>query len=463
MSFLFSPQLQQFLSGRSLLLQEIPFQEKLIHDHLKHQFIEAKRGITQQKNGYVCNRCDNQTSHLFATFPCAHCKKDCLYCRKCIMMGRVSTCTFLYHWIGPVKPFSLPAPTYLDWSGQLSFGQDHASKAVIDAIETAKELTIWAVCGSGKTEVLFAGIERALQLGKRIVITTPRTDVVLELAPRLKKVFPTITIATLYGGSDDRHIYAPLTIATTHQLLRFEKAFDVIIIDEVDAFPYTFDKSLQFAVKKCAKPIVATIYLTATPSEKWQTECRSGKRNHVKIPARFHRHPLPLPQFAWCGNWRKQLKKGKIPAPIIRWMNERRQMEKQALIFFPHIELMENALPLFRRSFHHEIESVHAEDPHRKEKVEKMRKRTIPFLLTTTILERGVTFPNIDVAVIGAEDDIFTEAALVQISGRVGRSNEFPAGTITFFHYGRTKAMIKALSHMAEMNDEAYKKGLLEK
>ncbi|MFK4997169.1 hypothetical protein ACI2OX_04930 [Bacillus sp. N9] len=52
------------------------------------------------------------------------------------------------------------------------------------------------------------------------------------------------------------------------------------------------------------------------------------------------------------------------------------------------------------------------------------------------MLERGVTFPNIDVAVIGAEDDIFTEAALVQISGRVGRSSEFPNGTITFFIMG---------------------------
>ncbi|MFK4997167.1 DEAD/DEAH box helicase family protein [Bacillus sp. N9] len=103
------------------------------------------------------------------------------------MMGRVSTCTYLYHWIGPVKSFSKTASTYLNWQGQLSIGQDHASKAVIDVIETANELTVWAVCGSGKTEVLFAGIERALQLGKRIVIATPRTDVVLELAPRLKK------------------------------------------------------------------------------------------------------------------------------------------------------------------------------------------------------------------------------------------------------------------------------------
>lgn len=47
-----------------------------------------------------------------------------------------------------------------------------------------------------------------------------------------------------------------------------------------------------------------------------------------------------------------------------------------------------------------------------------MRKGELDFLLCTTILERGVTFTDIDVLVLGAEDRTFTEAALVQISGR---------------------------------------------
>ena len=55
-----------------------------------------------------------------------------------------------------------------------------------------------------------------------------------------------------------------------------------------------------------------------------------------------------------------------------------------------------------------------------------MRLKGIPLLLTTTILERGVTFPNIDVAVIGAEDAIFTESALVQIPGRAGEKQGSP-------------------------------------
>lgn len=460
-NFMYSSELQQFLSGRSLLAQELPFTEDIIHDHLANGFLKANPGIQTNKKGKSCRRCANLIYRLFASFPCAICKKACYYCRKCIMMGKVSTCTSLYNWSGPPMPSIQTESCDLIWNGTLSSGQQTASDAVKQAIESRTELLVWAVCGAGKTEVLFAGMERAFQLGHRVCIATPRTDVVLELAPRFAKVFPGIKTAALYGGSDDRNVYAPLTIATTHQLLRFEKAFDVIIVDEVDAYPYTFDESLQWAVKKAAKPDATQIFLTATPSTDWQIQCKLNKRLHIKIPARYHRRPLPVPEFTWSGNWRRQLENGKIPRPIFHWVQKRMASKKQALLFFPHIKLMEEALPLFRASFDDAIEAVHSEDPNRKEKVEKMRKKEIPILLTTTILERGVTFPNIDVAVIGAEDDTFTEAALVQISGRVGRSAEFPTGTITLFHYGRTKAMINALTHIDQMNREARKKGLL--
>lgn len=456
---IFSSSLQSFLSGRSLLKTEMPFSDQMMKTHLDGGYMEAGPGIFRSKNRWRCLRCNNDTQRLFASFPCAVCKKTCVYCRNCIMMGRVATCTPLYRWTGPEPGWK--DTVSLEWDGHLSAGQKAASEAVQDAVTNGEDLLIWAVCGAGKTEVLFGGIELALKCGKRTCIATPRTDVVLELVPRLQKVFPSITVAALYGGSEDRDVFSPLTISTTHQLMRFEDAFDVVIVDEVDAFPYSFDRSLQWAVEKSAKEHAARIYLTATPSKHWQDECRYGKRNYIKIPARFHRKPLPVPQFAWCGNWRKSLEKGKLPRGVSGWTQKRVAAGKQALIFLPHIQLMEKSLPLFQQ-LHPAIQAVHAEDSSRKEKVKAMRKGEIPILLTTTILERGVTFPNIDVAIVGAEDDIFTEAALVQIAGRVGRSPEYPGGAVTFFHHGRTKAMIRALVHIAGMNNEARKAGLID-
>ena len=130
------------------------------------------------------------------------------------------------------------------------------------------------MCGAGKTEMLFRGIAEALQKGERVCIATPRTDVVLELAPRLQEVFPNINVAALYGGSLDREKDAALIVATTHQLLRYYRAFHVMIVDEIDAFPYHADKMLHYAVNEAMKEEAARIYLTATPDEKWKRKLR---------------------------------------------------------------------------------------------------------------------------------------------------------------------------------------------
>ncbi|WP_066258889.1 DEAD/DEAH box helicase [Neobacillus drentensis] len=459
-NFPYNNDLQLLLTGKQLLLEDIPIAFQEVQSHYENGYITYRKGIHYEGKKPVCTRCGNKDPHHFASYPCSRCGETCLYCRRCIMMGRISECTPLIGWNGPVPDTILPSKIK-QWQGTLSEGQQVASDHVTTAIQQNQEHLVWAVCGAGKTEVLFAGIEAALAAKKRICIATPRTDVVLELTPRLKAAFPEIKVASLYGGSEDRHLYAPLTIATTHQLLRFYHAFDAIILDEVDAFPYTVEESLQYAAVQARKPNSAMIYLTATPNQKWQRECWTGKRAFTTIPARFHRHPLPVPKFEWCGNWQKQLQKSKLPPNVLRWITARIQSNKQALVFFPHIPLMEKALPILRQ-LDPTIESVHAEDPNRKEKVQQMRSKGIPLLLTTTILERGVTFPNIDVAVVGAEDAIFTESALVQIAGRAGRSKDHPDGVVTYFHYGKTEEMVKARKQIVLMNREGIKRGLLD-
>ncbi|MCM3124138.1 DEAD/DEAH box helicase [Mesobacillus sp. MER 48] len=446
------------LIGKQLLTDELPFTTEELQHHQEHGYLIYRKGFNLKEMS--CTRCGTTDSSWFAEFPCGRCGKVEFYCRKCLMMGRVSECTPLISWAGRELEFEIVDKPLL-WDGQLSDGQEPASQRVADAVENSAELLVWAVAGAGKTEVLYAGIAYAISTGKRVCVATPRTDVVLELVPRLQKVFPEIKVAALYGGSEDRHEYTQLTITTTNQLLRFYKAFDVIIVDEVDAFPYSIDETLQYAVQQSRKTESSLIYLTATPNKQWQQEYRSGKRNCVTIPARFHRQPLPVPEFVWSGNWEKQLKKGSLSTPIKKWVESRLASGKQALIFAPKIAVMDKIL-IILRAMDPLIESVHAEDQDRKEKVMKFRNKEIPILLTTTILERGVTIPNIDVAIIGSEDRIFTESALVQIAGRAGRSAEYPTGDVTFFHYGKTEAMLSARRQIVMMNKEGIKKELID-
>ncbi|MGG1242528.1 ATP-dependent helicase ComFA [Bacillus cabrialesii] len=448
----FSKELQQTLQSRHLLRTELPFSDELIGWHIENGYIAVQNSISINKRGYRCNRCGQNDQRYFSFYHSSGKKR--LYCRSCVMMGRVSEDVPLYSWKEEDEPNWQPIK--LTWDGELSSGQQKAAKVLIEAISKKEELLIWAVCGAGKTELLFPGIESALNQGLRVCIATPRTDVVLELAPRLKAAFQGADISALYGGSDDKGRLSPLMISTTHQLLRYKNAFDVTIVDEVDAFPYSADQTLQFAVQKARKKNSTLVYLSATPPQELKRKTLNGKLHSVRIPARHHRKPLPDPRFLWCGNWKKKLNRNKIPPVIMRWIQCHVKEGRPVFLFVPSVSVLEKAAVCLK-DMNCRTASVHAEDKNRKEKVQQFRDGQLDLLLTTTILERGVTVPKVQTGVLGAESPIFTESALVQIAGRTGRHKEHADGDVIFFHYGKTKSMLDAKKHIKEMNDLAAK------
>ncbi|MBC2017583.1 DEAD/DEAH box helicase [Listeria seeligeri] len=408
-----------------------------------------------------CFRCGNTNPVLFGEMDCAFCGQEtCAYCRNCIVMGRVNSCQSLYY--RKTSTLSETKSALLNWDGTLSKGQQKASNAVVDSLEQGRNMLLWAVAGSGKTEMMFEGMNWALRKGYRVCLASPRVDVCLELHPRLKTVFPTVEIVCLYGDSEDKYQGEQFVLATTHQLIRFYEAFQVIFIDEVDAFPYAKDPFLEYAVEKARTKEGTTIVITATPEKKWQQECANGKRHFVKIPARYHRRKLPVPRLCWIGPWKKKLTQGKISPKIITWINNIKLKNQPALIFFPEIEAMNNFAEVLATYGFEKPVTVHSADGARKEKVEWLRERKIDLLLTTTILERGVTFTDVQVAVFGSEEKIFTEAALVQIAGRAGRKMTHPTGDVCFFHYGKTAEMNRAISHIKKMNELGLAEGMLD-
>ncbi|MGY4688909.1 DEAD/DEAH box helicase [Salibacterium sp. K-3] len=439
-------------SGKELLFEEMDTDTAALKSLLLTGWIQMRPGLVQLKYGYRCRRCGNTERRRFGSFSCARCGRECVYCRHCVRMGRISACTPLFSWTAPGVFPTMEQPV-LQWQGTLSQGQVKASDAVIRAVEEKTEVLIWAVCGAGKTEVLFAGIERAVQRGERILIAAPRTDVVLELAPRLREVFPDVRIAALYGDSEEKQQPAQLVTATTHQTMRFTEAFDTVIIDEVDAFPYSADAALVHAVEKAARPDAAVIRLTATPPNFLQKQVKKNILPCVRIPRRYHGHPLSVPRFQWASSWKRKLEKGRLPAVVTEWCRNRMQHGTPAFLFVPSVNVLE-LVTSFLKTIDPAVEGVHSANELRHDNVRRFREGKIPLLVTTTIMERGVTVDNVDVAVLGAEAAIFTESALVQIAGRAGRSAAHPDGDVVFFHAGRTEAMTAARRHILAMNRE---------
>ena len=432
---------RHYFEGKIQPFEDIPLSQDTIALYLQEGCLEQLKGIESSRKSpfqvtFKCNRCLSKNPYHFATHYCLRCSGYCTYCRNCIRMGKISSCTQLIIWKGPrseVQPESS-----LTWKGTLSDLQQQALEEWKGSIATGKSHMIHAVCGAGKTEIMFGALQLMMSRGERVAIACPRTDVILELAPRLQQAFESLRIDVLYGGSEKPIGLADLTLATTHQLYRFHQAFDHVIIDEADAFPYSADTTLVAAVEKSLVAGGFIHYVSATPSKHLHTDCKS------LLAKRFHGHPLPVPRFQKALSYKKHLTRQKVPPVLDKWIAYQLEMERPFLIFFPTVRMLED--------FPGNMERVHAEHPFRKELVQQLRDGKIKGLCTTTILERGITISNLQIAVVGAEQPIFTEQALIQIAGRAGRSAEFPTGDVVFFHNGVTEDMRRAKSAIERLN-----------
>lgn len=446
--------MSSFLMGRELLQNEL---DKNLPEEWEGT---VSTGFIESGKQATCRRCGSNRLQDRQSNPCS-CGGNCFYCLRCLQMGKIKKCSLLYY-LPERNRFSPIKEPVLTWQGQLSVQQAFASKEIELTIKTNQTRLIWAVAGAGKTEMLFKGIELAIREGKRVCIASPRTDVCLELAPRLKSAFQNVEQLILYGDMEETYSYTQLVIATTHQLMRFREAFDVLIIDEIDAFPFDTDKGLQFAAQKAKKCTGTIIYLSATPNKRMRQDIVQKKLPASILPARYHGYALPEPKAIWTGDWRKAIVKRQKRATIYKEIKRLLQAHRRFLLFVPNIELMLELSCYLEEIFPEcSFTSVSSEDEKRKEKVQNMRDGAYQFILTTTILERGVTFQDIDVIVLGAEDRTFTEAALIQIAGRAGRHRDFPTGEVLFLHYGQTKSLKNAIGQIKKMNRLARKRGLL--
>lgn len=403
----------------------------------------------QTQSRVCCQRCQTWFSKDTVALP-----RGEYYCPGCIQLGRVST---LDKFVTINEPNDFKKlPTYLTWQGQLTASQVRCSSEVQASFDVGRDHLLWAVTGAGKTEMLFPGINDALQKGKRVCLASPRVDVCLELFPRLKAAFQEVEIALLHGHQEQPYRYTQLTIATTHQLLRFYHAFDILIIDEVDAFPYAQNKKLLFATQQAKKKTGSCLFLTATPGDDLLKKVRQKQLQVSYLPRRFHGHPLPEIKPVLVLNWYQKLGKKQLPTSVKKLLTECQQAKRQFLIFVPHIRHLPLVLTAVNCLFPHlNVKTVYSADEQRLEKVQQMREQQLDGLITTTILERGVTFPGIDVCVLGADDATFSSAALVQIAGRVGRNPKRPTGNVVFVCAGISRSVKKAMRQIRFVNRKA--------
>ena len=420
---------------------------KLITDNrrLTSERIAYKcKGVFKKDGLWTCVQCGTNDTHDFYSYY-SKCRDETItYCRRCLFLGRMDNVNSVL--------ITTSAKQKSTAQYQLKFPlteqQLYAANKIVEAIKAQENLLLDAVTGAGKTEMIFKGIQYARQHGLNVAVVSPRVDVVIEVSLRLVEAFEYEDIDIIYEGHPQQY-NGHFVVATVQQLLRFKKHFDVVFIDEVDAFPLAMDLILMKALTLASCPKYSHIYMTATPPK--QLLKTIPPHNQIKLPARYHRRLLPVPTFKYL-----KIYTHKIHPTLVQLLKQQIQNMRITLVFVNNIIDMKKLYQLYR-SYIEDMTYVYSEDSERYEKIADLRAGKYKVIFTTTILERGFTMAHLDVIVL--ESHLFLTSALIQIAGRVGRKLYAFDGLVLFCHQGVSWSMIAARRKIKHMNHLAIKKG----
>lgn len=211
-----------------------------------------------------------------------------------------------------------------------------------------------------------------------------------------------------------------LTISSSKEVCKVKVV--LLILDELDAFPYAGNEVLEAIAKQSC--IGQKLLLSATPDQKSLKAIEEGHMEMVNLFKRPHERPLCIPKVITTSKWKMVLK-------IIVQIHRYTKMKKQVLLFVPRItdtKWMAFCLKIFFK-----VEVIHSKSQNKDEIMARFHEKKAEVLICTTLLERGITIPSVQVIVYRADHLVFTSASLIQIFGRAGRSFQDPYGEGTAY------------------------------
>jgi competence protein ComFA len=343
------------------------------------------------------------------------------YCRRCVsFIGEKA----------PVRERE-PTPSPLRLHYELSGEQKEISMRIQRNFLNGIDTLVYAVCGAGKTELSYGVIALALRKGLQVGFALPRRDVVIELYWRIKEAFPEDRVVAVYG----EHTHAltgDIIILTTHQLYRYPHYFDLLVMDEIDAFPFKGSEVLHAMCKASIRGRV--VMMSATPSKEILKEFSAPGHDIVELRTRFHKKPIPMPKTKITPRF--------LFAPYcVRLLKRYAKERKPCFVFVPTKALSES---VFRAvsPFVKGGDYVNSSRKGRERIISDFKKGKLMYLVTTSVLERGVTIRGLQVIVYEAdEESIYDSSTLIQIAGRAGRKADAPNGDVIFLAEKETKSI----------------------
>ena len=342
-----------------------------------------------------CIRCGNKDPTYFYLG-----SKGC-YCRKCIKFSRI----LLEEELEPLDYIVSNDASDYHFKYELTSFQKEASNKCLSFLKEDYDVLLNCVCGAGKTEIVVKSISEYLALGLKVCYAIARKEVVIELEKRFKSIFPNANVVGVYGGHHS-NLTGDLIVCTDHQLYRYYKTFDLLILDEVDAFPLKGNETLMNIALNSASGKI--IFSTATVDQMLINILSKRKYKEVNLYVRPSNKPLCIPRVLYFVN-------ALLPIYLTVLMHK---ITNQCIIFVSSTKQCVNLYKIFSHLY--SCTYVYAELDTRNQNIKAFKDKKYQFIFATSVLERGITISGIEVIVIDNKN-VFDEANIIQMLGRVGR------------------------------------------
>ncbi|MDF9824557.1 competence protein ComFA [Breznakia sp. PF5-3] len=375
-----------------------------------------------------CKRCGARDKQYFYTF------KQQTYCRRCIQFGKMN--------IGEEVKAQKLSQKSLNVQYTLAYDLTTEQEKIVHLIrknrKEQQKILIYAACGAGKTEITMESIETYLCEGKKVGYAIARRQVVLEIAERFRQAFPNIKVTQVCAGYTSE-IDGDIIVCTMHQLYRYPKVFDLLILDEIDAFPYAGNPLLERIAEQACRGEM--LLLTATPDQKLKQQVQQKEILQFTLFKRPHGYPLVEPKvkvrpttFQYFSMF------------LVLWKFRKQKW----IVFVPTIRLAKGLYMLFKHAV--KCNYITSKTLNNEKTMLDFKDGRYNLLIATTILERGITISGVNVLILHGEHIVYQESSLIQMVGRVGRKIEAPTGYAYILSTKRTKAIRACVKTIREMN-----------
>ena len=246
----------------------------------------------------------------------------------------------------PEKRYPVPRPAH----STVQFGAEqeravHALRAAVDAGNFSVTL-IDGVTGSGKTEVYYEAVARALERNRQVLIMLPEIALTSQFLSRFEGRFgcqPVEWHSALASAERGRVWRAAATgearvvVGARSALFLPYRELGLIIVDEEHDQGYKQDDRVHYqardmAVVRGSLGQCPVVLASATPAIETHVNARTGRYRHLVLPSRYSGTELPLVEAV---DLRKQPpERGRWLSPVlVEAINETTANGQQALLF----------------------------------------------------------------------------------------------------------------------------------